>query len=395
MSRARELGNLANANLLSGDITNSRVGLGSTTPTVTFDVTGIITTTACIYATAFYGDGSQLENIASAGIGTAISDTKTSPLNNLFYTNQVLDITASSTVDVPASAQVGYSQAAEIAVGSGSDLIIADKDELIVDVLGIGTTGTQPLTGAGGRVRADQFTNRAADGAPTFTQGLIVTGVTTTTSTLAKGLTGNPNISVTDVQVGGSTTITGNLTVKGTQSIINSQSLEVRDKTVGIGSTASPTDATANGAGIVVYGATPKNFTWGSSGTKWTLTGGGIDLVDATVAGVTTSGSYVGRHTNIPKNAKTGAYVLVAADAGQTISNTTGGVTVNNNVFAAGDAVTIYNDSGSNQTITQGTGVTLRKAGSATTGNLTLKGYGLVTIWFKLTSEAIASGNLA
>ena len=206
---------------------------------------------------------------------------------------------------------------------------------------------------------------------------------------------GNPNISVTDVQVGGSTTITGNLTVKGTQSIINSQSLEVRDKTVGIGSTASPTDATANGAGIVVYGATPKNFTWGSSGTKWTLTGGGIDLVDATVAGVTTSGSYVGRHTNIPKNAKTGAYVLVAADAGQTISNTTGGVTVNNNVFAAGDAVTIYNDSGSNQTITQGTGVTLRKAGSATTGNLTLKGYGLVTIWFKLTSEAIASGNLA
>ena len=50
----------------------------------------------------------------------------------------------------------------------------------------------------------------------------------------------------------------------------------------------------------------------------------------------------------------------------------TGGVTINNSVFSGGDLVTIVNNSGSNQTITQGSGVTLYNAADGTTGNRTL-----------------------
>lgn len=72
-----------------------------------------------------------------------------------------------------------------------------------------------------------------------------------------------PSLSVTnDATVGGALTVTGDLTVNGTQTIINTTSLEITDKTVGIGSTSAPSDALANGAGVVVYGTTNKTLTY-------------------------------------------------------------------------------------------------------------------------------------
>jgi len=94
-------------------------------------------------------------------------------------------------------------------------------------------------------------------------------------------------------------------------------------------------------------------------------------------------------------NSQTSAYVLVAADAGKTISITTGGVTVNNSVMSAGNIVSIYNNSGSSQTITQGTGVTLQWAGqsSSSTGNRTLGLYGLATLVYISASNVIITGS--
>jgi len=102
----------------------------------------------------------------------------------------------------------------------------------------------------------------------------------------------------------------------------------------------------------------------------------------------------IGNVRSIPINSQTGAYVLVATDNGKTISITTGGVTVPNSVMSAGNAVTIYNNSGSSQTITQGTSVTLQWAGqtSSTTGNRTLGLYGVCTILFITSSNAVISG---
>jgi hypothetical protein len=93
-------------------------------------------------------------------------------------------------------------------------------------------------------------------------------------------------------------------------------------------------------------------------------------------------------------NSQTGAYVLIASDAGKSISITTGGVTIPNAVMSAGNIVTIYNNSGSSQTITQGASLTLQWAGqsSSTTGNRTLGLYGIATIIFISSSNAIISG---
>ena len=114
-----------------------------------------------------------------------------------------------------------------------------------------------------------------------------------------------------------------------------------------------------------------------------------IDIADSAVttakiadANVTTAklveGS--GSHRSIPQSTKTAAYTLTAADQGTHIAITTGGVTVPSGVFAAGDAISIYNNSAASQTITQGAGVTLYIAGTATTGNRTLAQRGFVTI---------------
>ena len=96
--------------------------------------------------------------------------------------------------------------------------------------------------------------------------------------------------------------------------------------------------------------------------------------------------------SDIPQNSQTSAYVLVAGDNGKHINTTTGGVTVPSGIFSAGNVVSIYNDSGSNQTITQGSGVTLRLAGSATTGNRVLAQYGLTTLLCVGSNEFVISG---
>jgi hypothetical protein len=129
----------------------------------------------------------------SSGFGTAISGNVTSPLSSIYYNDQVLSIGQTVTVDVPSSAIVGYTAHAEVAVDVGYDLIVADGDEFVPNILGIGTTGVGGgigLMGGGGRVRADNYANKAGTGAPTFTNGVNVTGVITATSFISTGSTG-------------------------------------------------------------------------------------------------------------------------------------------------------------------------------------------------------------
>lgn len=119
-----------------------------------------------------------------------------------------------------------------------------------------------------------------------------------------------------------------------------------------------------------------------------------------TASGIDTAVSYTGSSwsdslgnvRNIPQNAKTAAYTLVATDNGQHISITTGGVTVPAGVFSIGQVVTIFNNSASSQTITQGATVTMRQAGTGNTGNRTLAQYGLATILCVASNTFVISG---
>ena len=197
MSRARDLSRLSSPTVFSVD-SSSKVGVGSTTPTAKLNVAGIVS------ATSFFGDGSNLEGVASAGLGTALGEAN--GLDVIYYTDNVLTVTDNITVDPPASTNVAYTQYAEIAVADSKDLIVADGDDLVPDILGLSTEGITPLAGAGGRIRADLFTNKAGTGAPTFQTGVVVTGVATATSFSgnltgnvtgdATGLSGTPNLNV-------------------------------------------------------------------------------------------------------------------------------------------------------------------------------------------------------
>jgi len=73
------------------------------------------------------------------------------------------------------------------------------------------------------------------------------------------------------------------------------------------------------------------------------------------------------------------------------VSVRTAGFTVNTGLVA-GNVYPIYNNSASAITITQGSGVTLRLAGTTTTGNRTLSARGMASLWCLSASEYILSG---
>jgi hypothetical protein len=112
----------------------------------------------------------------------------------------------------------------------------------------------------------------------------------------------------------------------------------------------------------------------------------GISVTTGTVS------DQIGDLRDVPVNNQTSAYILAASDEGKTVSITTGGVTVNANILAAGSIVSIYNNSGSSQTITQGATVTLRQAGTANTGNRTLAQYGVCTVLCVASNTFVISG---
>ena len=93
-----------------------------------------------------------------------------------------------------------------------------------------------------------------------------LTGATTLSSTLAVAgtstLTGN-------VTAAGDLTVTGGLTVNGTTTTINSATLSVDDKNIELGSTASPTDTTADGGGITLKGTTDKTILFENDTDSW------------------------------------------------------------------------------------------------------------------------------
>ena len=196
MSRARDLSRLSNPTNFTADVATGRVGLGSENPTAKLNVTGIVS------ATAFYGDGSNLEGVASAGLGTALADDGAGSV--IYYTDKVLGVAANITVDVPdaSSSNVAYTQYEEISVDSGIDFIVADGDDFVPDILGISSDVQVPgvLSGGGGRVRADNFTDKAGTGAPTFSSGVNVVGlVSATTGSFSGNVTIDGTLTYEDV----------------------------------------------------------------------------------------------------------------------------------------------------------------------------------------------------
>ena len=100
---------------------------------------------------------------------------------------------------------------------------------------------------------------------------LAVTGVTSVTGNMnvtgALNVTGGGNFNTTGVGTFGGLTVNGNMTVDGTTTTISSVNLVVEDKNIGIGTTTSPSNTTADGGGITIFGGSDgdKTLTWNSN----------------------------------------------------------------------------------------------------------------------------------
>ena len=141
-----------------------------------------INSTGIVTAIKFVGDGSELDGVSSAGIGSALDEDNTKPLNLVYYTNSVLGIGSTMVVNHPNTATAAYTAYTDIKLEGEADLIVEDGDDLILDVLGISSEGVPEISGTGGRVRAGEFTNTAGNASPLFPKGVRVTGVATATT---------------------------------------------------------------------------------------------------------------------------------------------------------------------------------------------------------------------
>ena len=130
---------LAGINVLGAD---TPIGTGSTI----YDdggarFSGVVT------ATSFHGDISQATG-AAAGLGTALSDDSTNPLNKIYFVNEELRISSNTIVNPPSTGSDAYTNYYDIKVEDGNDFIISSGDELFVNVLGLGTMSSTISDGA-------------------------------------------------------------------------------------------------------------------------------------------------------------------------------------------------------------------------------------------------------
>jgi hypothetical protein len=98
------------------------------------------------------------------------------------------------------------------------------------------------------------------------------TRTTLTNNTITVGLSTDVTIA-NDLTVANNVLVLGNLTVEGTETIINVDRLDVQDKTIGVASTSTASNTTANGAGFFVHGGTD-----GDKTIFWNLTQTGFEV---------------------------------------------------------------------------------------------------------------------
>jgi hypothetical protein len=150
------------------------------------------------------------------------------------------------------------------------------------------------------------------------------------------------------------------------------------------------TGTLANTSGVYPTSNT-SGFNLGNTISRWVITANSI----TTSGNVTSSASVVdvsGDVRSIPQNSKSATYELASSDNGKHIS-TTAGVTVNGAVLSTSQVFSIYNNSASSITVTQGTGATMYLAGSATTGNRTLAQRGICTVLMVGSNTFVISGS--
>ncbi len=207
-----------------------------------------------------------------------------------------------------------------------------------------------------------------------------------------------------------SNTATINLpTSSGDLLTTGSTGLNASNITVGTLDNARTTASSSNGASTIVARDASGNFasnviTHGAgsnSAPSLTFAGdtntgiysSGADAVNFTEGG---SGYRVGFRNIPPVGTKTGSYTLATSDVGEYVQVGSGGsITIPDATFAEGDAVSLFNNTSGNVTITCSITTAYIAGTDSDKATMTLATRGLATVLFISSTVCVVSGNVS
>lgn len=370
-------------------------------------------------------------NAVSAGIAIALADGTRSGALGFVAAGLQLGISSAHSLDLYTSGATRVTIAAGGAVSintptSGVPLTVNVTNDNIIASFIAGAMTASLIAGTTAGIQIGTSTNHplslytnaitrlsiTAAGAvtianPTSGVGLTIAGGgLTVTGTITGSLTGNVTGNVT----GSSGSTTGNAATA--TALQNSRTINGVgfDGTANITVTAAAGTLTGNtlAAGVVtsslttigtlVGGSVPTSLITGlaaiaTSGSASDLGSGTIPSarVTSVAIGCTINGVTIG-YLSVPRSTTSTTFAI--GDVGKCVA-VSAAINIPISTFAAGDAISVYNDSAASVNITISAG-TLRLAGTTTTGTRALAARGLCTLWFNVggaTPEVIASGS--
>jgi hypothetical protein len=193
---------------------------------------------------------------------------------------------------------------------TGSTVTIPESNTLAVTGI-VSVTSTGRVTNAGSLTNTGSLTNSGnvnitggittVGGAATISGNVWIAGITTIQGNLVNNgtFTSTGTFSPTNINTPGTITCNG-LTVNGTTTTIDTLNLVIEDKNIGIGTTTAPSNATADGAGLTIFGGSDgdKTFTWNSNSDAFAFSNS-VDIKGA-VETVSTASTYaISGSTNV------------------------------------------------------------------------------------------------